>query len=150
MGVTWRDDGEWRMVSPLKEEVWAHRMEGFEDADFILETIRHGYRFADPEKVTPVDMRNYKSFEEGGEAVDRVLQDEVERGWIMKWVSKEMPRVISARGAVPKQDSSELRLITDYSRPKGKAVNDYVFPRQVLDDFGGCCDGVDASRLLDV
>ena len=53
----------------------------------------------------------------------------MEKGWILKWVGKEKPRVISARGAIPKQDSPELRLITDLSRPVGGAVNEYVIPK---------------------
>ena len=48
------------------------------------------------------------------------------------------PTIISALGAIPKPDSTEVRLIHDCSRPVGRALNDYItgqsFKFQTLDD----------------
>lgn len=48
------------------------------------------------------------------------------------------PLIVSALGAIPKAESSELRLIHDRSQPHGQAVNDYIathsFKFQTMDD----------------
>ena len=38
------------------------------------------------------------------------------------------PTIISALGAIPKPDSTELRIIQDFSRPYGNSVNSYADP----------------------
>lgn len=119
-------NGEWRVASPLKEEVWEQRLKGCKWEEEILQVVRFGFRFVDEEEVSPVDCNNYSSFDEGGEAVDSVLRDEVKKEWIIPWTAPSLPRFIAARGAIPKGDSTELRLITDLSRPKGRSINDYV------------------------
>ena len=56
-------------------------------------------------------------------------------------VSTQKPTVISALGAIPKPDSTEIRLIHDCSRPHGYALNDYAtansFKFQSLDEAIG-------------
>lgn len=91
-----------------------------------MEVIKFGYIFLDGELKEEVDCPNYRSFEEGGEAVDSVLREEAAKQWILPWVAPHKPRFIAARGAIPKSDSPELRLITDLSRPSGRSVNDYI------------------------
>ena len=55
----------------------------------------------------------------------------------------EKPKVISAIGAIPKNDGG-IRIIHDCSRPEGKAVNDYA---NNLDKFK-YESVVEASKLL--
>lgn len=114
------------MASSLVEEEWEKRLRGYKDEKRLMDIIRFGVVVMEGEVAEMVDCPNYKSFDEGGEAVDSVLRDEVERGWIVPWVAPHKPRIISARGAIPKADSPELRLITDLSRPRGLSVNDYI------------------------
>lgn len=53
-------------------------------------------------------------------------------------MTKIKPTVVSALGAIPKPNSTEVHLIHDCSRPHGQAVNDYIITRsfkfQSLDD----------------
>ena len=93
----------------------------------MVKVIEEGYFFVEEvERVPRFDCKNYKSFEEAAEEVDEVLKEEVEAGWIVPWEGAELPRGISARGAIPKADSKEKRLIHDLSRPRGAAINDFV------------------------
>lgn len=56
--------------------------------------------------------------------VEDTIRDEIRQGNYV--VSAIKPRIASALGAIPKAESSELRLIHDCSRPHGQAVNDYI------------------------
>lgn len=107
--------------------MWEKRLQGYSHKEFIVSVIEDGYRFIDNKEVIPsFDCKNYESFEEERVEVARILGEEVEKGWIVPWEGDSLPRWISARGAVPKPDSVEKRLIHDLSRPLGRAVNDFV------------------------
>lgn len=119
------------MWCSLPLEVWGRRLEGYPHREFILRVIQEGYRFVEEVEVVPrFDCENYRSFVEAGEDVNIVLKGEAEEGWIVPWEGVEPPRGISARGAVPKADSKEKRLIHDLSRPHGVAINDFVKVRR--------------------
>ena len=64
------------------------------------------------------------------------LLSEIEEGNYIKMASR--PTIISALGAIPKPNSSDIRLIHDCSQPVGGAVNDYAtndhFRYQTIDD----------------
>lgn len=83
-------------------------------------------------------MDNYKSATNpvNRPVVEQTIRDEIAQGNYV--VSAVKPRIVSALGAIPKQNSTEIRLIHDCSRPHGQAVNDYIttesFKFQTLDD----------------
>ena len=85
-----------------------------------------------------VSVDNYKSATNfhTRTAVENTIRDEMAQGNYV--ITQNKPTVVSALGAIPKQDSSEIRLIHDCSRPHGEAVNDYIesesFQFQKLDD----------------
>ena len=56
--------------------------------------------------------------------MEKVILEELSAG--NYHIVEEKPRIISALGAVPKQDSDEIRLIHDASRPPGKALNNFA------------------------
>ena len=53
-------------------------------------------------------------------------------------ISSVKPTIISAIGAIPKPDSTEIRIIHDCSMPKGRGVNSYIsvdkYKYQTIDD----------------
>ena len=61
-------------------------------------------------------------------AVDKQIQAELDAGRYV--ITTEKPTIISALGAIRKPDGVHVRLIQDYSMPRGKSVNDYAAPRQ--------------------
>ena len=83
-------------------------------------------------------MGNYKSATNPStrRLVEQTIQEEIAEGNYKITTTK--PTVVSALGAIPKPNSTEIRLIHDCSRPHGQAVNDYIttkaFKFQTLDD----------------
>lgn len=83
-------------------------------------------------------MENYKSATNpvNKPKVEETIRNEIMHGNYV--ISATKPRIISALGAIPKPESSEIRLIHDCSRPHGQAVNDYIetssLKFQTLDD----------------
>ena len=99
----------------------------------------HGYKLA-PEDCTslPAQQHNYKSAtsEAHKPKVEQTILGKIADGNHV--VTDIKPTIISALGAIPKPDSSEVRLIHDCSRPPERALNDYIscssFKFQTLDD----------------
>lgn len=89
-------------------------------------------------QFTDVNMRNYKSATNPAirPLVEKTIRDEIQQGNYV--ISATKPTVVSALGAIPKPNSTEVRLIHDCSRPHGHAVNDFISTRsfkfQTLDD----------------
>ncbi|KAL9955790.1 hypothetical protein ACROYT_G037169 [Oculina patagonica] len=87
---------------------------------------------------TAVDMQNYKSATNANarDKVEQTIRDELRQGNYV--ITTVKPTVVSALGAIPKPNSTEVRIIHDCSRPHGRAVNDYITTRsfkfQSLDD----------------
>lgn len=85
-----------------------------------------------------LDMPNYKLATNSPvrATVQETIRDEIRQGNYV--ISATKPTVVSALGAIPKPNSTEVRLIHDCSRPHGHAVNDYIttgkFKFQTLDD----------------
>ena len=83
-------------------------------------------------------MQNYKSATNANARakVEQTIREEIMQGNYV--TTKIKPTVISALGAIPKPNSTEVRLIPNCSRPHGQAVNDYITTRsfkfQSLDD----------------
>ena len=86
-------------------------------------------------------MDNYRSATnpETKPRVEETIKQEIEAGNYI--ITSAKPTIVSALGAIPKPDSTELRLIHDCSRPHGQALNDYVsvnsFKFQSLDEAIG-------------
>lgn len=86
----------------------------------------------------PAQQNNYKSAtsKERKAAVEQTILEEIAEGNYI--VTEVKPTIVSALGAIPKPNSSEVRLIHDCSRPPGRALNDYIscqsFKFQTLDD----------------
>lgn len=83
-------------------------------------------------------MNNYKSATNASiqSAVEQTIASEIAEGNYA--VTPTKPAIISAVEAIPKPDSTEVRLIHDCSRPHGQALNDHIstcsFKFQTLDD----------------
>ena len=71
--------------------------------------------------------------------VEKQILTELENGRYR--ISSERSNIVSAIGAIPKNNSSDVRLIHDASRPAGKALNDYAttnyFKYQSIQDAVG-------------
>ena len=89
-------------------------------------------------QFTEENMRNYKSATNPTikPLVEQTILDEIQQGNYV--ITAKKPTVVSALGAIPKPNSSKVRLIHDCSRPHGQAVNNFIsirsFKFQTLDD----------------
>ena len=127
------------LASPLNTDLWLAELIGDKDEAFLTDGILHGFKLA-LEDLTflPAQQNNYKS------ATSAAHKPKVEQNILGKIVDGNYvvtdvkPTIISAVGAIPKPDSSEVWLIHDCSRPPGRALNDYIscssFKFQTLDD----------------
>ena len=93
--------------------------------DLLLTGIKHGFHILDASQITaPVEMTNYRS------ATNPGVRDKVERQIVEEILNNRYeivfrkPSIISAIGAIPKKNSTKVRIIHDCSRPVGKALND--------------------------
>jgi hypothetical protein len=83
-------------------------------------------------------MQNYRSATNSinKPVVEQTILDEIRQGNYVTSTIK--PTVVSALGAIPKPNSTEVRLIHDCSRPHGQAVNELITTRsfkfQTLDE----------------
>ena len=80
---------------------------GFPDRDTILTGIRDGFKIImdiNVEKITPVEVQNYKSSTNPNvrKSVEQQIKSELQHGHYRK-VTKQ-PAIISALGAIPKKD----------------------------------------------
>ena len=123
----------------LNVQSWQIELNDDYDKDFLLEGIISGFNLVDDNVIPiPADCTNYLS------ATDPEIKSKVE-GQI-KWeikhgnyeITDKRPVIVSALGAIPKQDSSDIRLIHDCSRPIGTSVNDlatkYSVKYQTMDE----------------
>ena len=99
----------------------------YKDREFILSGIKNGFHILDSDKISQsVEVDNYSSATNCHMRAQTEAQilTEVENGHYK--IVDEKPLIISALGAIPKRDSSKVRLIHDCSRPTGFAVNDFA------------------------
>ena len=123
----------------MNTQLWLHELASDEDEDFLANGITCGFQIVPAStNFANVDMDNYKSATNPNAKplVEQTIRNEIAEGNYS--ISANKPTIVSALGAIPKPDSSEIRLIHDCSRPHGQAVNDYVttdsFKYQTLDD----------------
>ena len=114
-------------------------MAGDEDNTFLTDSILNGFKLA-PENSNflPAETDNYKSATntDTKQAVEQTIISGIAEGNYV--ITDTKPVIVSALGAIPKPDTTEVRLIHDCSRPLGHALNDYIttqsFKFQTLDD----------------
>ena len=111
----------------LIPQVWEDELAGDPDRDFILDGVWNGFRIIDEDSIlAPASMDNYKSATDKPffPLVEKQIRTEIGEGRYL--ISESKPVIVSALGAIPKADSSNIRLIHDCSQPAGCAVNDYA------------------------
>ena len=104
---------------------------------FLLQGIQEGFAITNIKKdIKTVHMDNYSSTFENREAIEKQIMTETEEGRYV--IVKSSPKIVSALGAIPKDDGS-VRLIHDCSRPEGNGLNDYaVLDYDKIPDSTGC------------
>lgn len=112
--------------SDLNITKWKEELISDCDRDFLLTGIAEGFYITNVEKeVTSVRTDNYQSAIEHRKAVEKQINIELEEGRYV--IVDTPPTIISALGAIPKDDGS-VRLIHDASKPDGRGLNDYAVP----------------------
>ena len=110
----------------LRPAAWERLLpRGDEDRAFLLDGIRNGFRITNkPFDGVPVRQKNHTSATGPAlrGAVDEQIRQELDNGRYV--VTEEPPAIISGLAAIPKPNSSKIRLIHDASRPQGRALND--------------------------
>ena len=107
--------------------VWERELVRDKKRDFILSGLKHGFDIVDKfDCFEEVDCDNYSSATspETRGKVEQVILEELQAGNYK--VAESKPAIVSALGAVPKQDSDEIRVIHDASRPPGKSLNTFA------------------------
>ena len=111
----------------LKYEIWAKELANDLDRDFILNGVREGFDLIPRDTtVLPAFTKNNRSALRPGakEQIEEQLCKGLSLGHFGS--STTPPIIVNAIGAVPKRDSSELRLIMDCSRPLALSANSYM------------------------
>lgn len=123
----------------MNHNLWLSELHSDEDSAFLSDGICNGFKLvAIGTTFGQVEQENYKSATNPANrcTVEETIRDEMTKGNYV--ISASKPRIVSALGAIPKPNSSEVRLIHDCSRPHGRAVNDHItcesFKFQTLDD----------------
>lgn len=97
---------------------WKELLTNDPDSDYLLEGIEFGFRIVDSDiQIPSSQMRNYRSCTVHSKILseEQIKIEFKENRYI---ISPDIPHVISAMGAVPKQNK-KIRLIHDFSRPDG-------------------------------
>ena len=103
-------------------------MDNDPDKDFLLQGIAVGFRLTDEHSVfQPAFQNNYTS---ATGRTDRVqvesqIQYELSHGHYKLCINSPST-IISALGAIPKPESTQVRLIHDCSQPAGSSLNDFA------------------------
>ena len=107
--------------SPFNIPLWLKELEGDEDEQFLRDGLINGFPL-NPTDISyePAEMLNYKSATHPSvrDKVEAVIKEEMELGGYV--VVQNKPTIVSALGAIPKPDSSNIRLIHDCSMPPSK------------------------------
>ena len=110
----------------LNLTVWQHEVINDPDCDFILDSIKAGFKIIEPPHINDnIEINNYKSTRKHATLVEAEI---LEGRYI---VTLDKPKIVSALGAIPKSDGA-IPHIHDASQPSGAAVNDYsaAMPKQ--------------------
>lgn len=101
---------------------WTSMLRDDPDCVWILQVIRHGYSLrGNAANLRPAWQRNYSSVRDNPQEALRIIQREVKAGRIQ--VAPRATRTV-ALGLVPKSGADRFRMIYDFSRPLGNALNE--------------------------
>ena len=116
----------------LKLDVWKTELCDDFHQNYLLNGIEHGFDLVDNDITPiPVECPNYLS------ATDPTVKDKVERQILTEieqghyTIVNKRPVIVSAMGAIPKQGSTDVRIIHDCSRPIGTSLNDFATKESV-------------------
>lgn len=130
---------DYSFCASLPIDVWTKELHNDPDKEFLLQGISEGFRLTDKQsQFTPARQPNYSSAtgKENRRKVEQQIQFELDHGHYRRCDTP--PTIVSALGAIPKQDSTQIRLIHDCSQPVGSSVNDFAtvekFSFQTIDD----------------
>ena len=110
---------------------WLHELTIDSDKDFILDGIHNGFKVMNiPDNLPSAECNNYKSATcaTNRPLVEKQLKSELRAGHYK--ICRQKPQIISAIGAIPKPDSSDIRIIHDCSRPINTGINAYANPEK--------------------
>ena len=111
----------------LKCEIWAKELANDSDRVFILNSVQEGFDLIQQDTIVlPAFTKNNRSALKPGakEQIEEQLHQGLALGHFGS--SNTPPTIVNAIGAVPKKDSSELRMIMDCSRPLALSANSYM------------------------
>lgn len=95
--------------------------------EYVMNGIYHGFRITniDDGGLCARQANHPSAYSEANKcAVEEQIKTEIENGRYV--ITNKPPNIISALAAIPKQDSNDVRLIHDASRPHGASINDYA------------------------
>ena len=113
--------------SRLRPWIWDLELIQDIDREYIMFGVLNGFKIvSDDTLIVPYEVENYHSADCNNNKyfMDDMILEDIRFGKISQVDVK--PTCIHAYGAVPKKDTSELRPITDCSRPYGISVNDFI------------------------
>ena len=112
----------------LNYKAWEKELlEDYKGREYLLSGIRDGFHIVDSENISNyVEVENYRSAtaENSRAQMENQICTETDNGRYR--IVNEKPHIVSALGAIPKKNSTDVRLIHDASRPSGSALNDYA------------------------
>ena len=114
---------------------WESLLQNNIDRSYLLDVVKNGLWISQNGiPVSPFKLRNYRSVVDYPSQLTRNLQPELTTGRVVK---VNQTQYANAVGLIPKSGSSEMRRITDLSRPFGASVNESIpdrrFKFQTLD-----------------
>jgi hypothetical protein len=90
-----------------------------------LHVLQYGFDIIDDVPTGEhIECENYASARgpENRDKVEQAIMEEIDCGNYC--IASTKPQIVSAIGAIPKPDSSEIRIIHDASRPPGRSMNE--------------------------
>jgi hypothetical protein len=144
-----------KLIPPLAPWAWDKYLDpNDEDRPFLMEGIQNGFKIIpEGQRLPPAKVLNYRSCfsTDARPAISAQIAHELQQHRYID-LGKMAPKRVHAMAAIPKKNSSKIRIISDCSRPHGKATNDFIpqhpFRYSSLDDvFGLITPGCHMSVL---
>lgn len=116
----------------LSRDTWELELVNDPDKEFLMQGISHGFRITNEgSNFEPAIQDNYKSATNSNHRhlVEEQIKHELLHGHYQ--LSGGPATIVSALGAIPKPNTSQVRLIHDCSQPAGSALNDFATTEKV-------------------
>uniref|UniRef100_A0A1I8ID48 SAP domain-containing protein n=1 Tax=Macrostomum lignano TaxID=282301 RepID=A0A1I8ID48_9PLAT len=126
------------LSSDLVFAVWREELAGTEMPEdrvrFVLDGVKNGFRITNKvmDCKNHTEMANHRSATIHQQAVEAQVRQELKQDRYRRCQAGNRPLIVSALGAIPKADSSSIRLIHDCSLPTGASVNDFFESKRKL------------------